>query len=96
MIDDNTKLKSIVGEYEKSQKNIPPIWVGEGWYKSVPNSFNYFASGFEAGLNYQYLTHEEVEAIKSAINACDETLRYYSTSTLRNLLERIKNKNESN
>ena len=52
MIDDNTKLKVIVSEYEKSQKNIPPIWIGEGWYKGVPNSFNYFASGFEAGIEF--------------------------------------------
>jgi hypothetical protein len=51
-MDDNTKLKVIVDEYEKSQKNIQPIWVGEGWYKSVPNSFNYFASGFEAGIEF--------------------------------------------
>lgn len=91
MIDDKTKLETIVSEYEKSQKNIPPIWVGEGWYKSVPNSFNYFASGFEAGLSYKYLTTEEIEAIKCAINACDETVRYDSVATLRNLLERINN-----
>jgi len=32
----------IVSEYEKSQKNIQPEWVGEGWYKTTPNSFNYF------------------------------------------------------
>ena len=42
----------IINEYEKFQKNIQPIWIGEGWYKGVPNSFNYFASGFEAGMKY--------------------------------------------
>jgi hypothetical protein len=31
---------------------MPEIWLGEGWYRSVPNSFNYFVSGFEAGMNY--------------------------------------------
>jgi hypothetical protein len=46
------RLDIIISEFEKSQKNIPPIWVGEGWYKSVPNSFNYFASGFEAGIEF--------------------------------------------
>jgi hypothetical protein len=51
-VDEHTQLKVIISEYEKAQKNIQPIWVGEGWYKSVPNSFNYFASGFEAGMNY--------------------------------------------
>jgi hypothetical protein len=71
MIDDKTKLVTITSEYEKAQKNIPPMWVGEGWYKSVPNSFNYFASGFEAGLNYQHLTIEEIEAIQAAITRFD-------------------------
>ena len=42
----------IVSEYEKSQKNIQPVWVGEGWYKGTPNSFNYFASGFESGMEF--------------------------------------------
>jgi hypothetical protein len=42
----------IISEYEKSQKNIQPVWVGEGWYKGTPNSFNYFASGFEAGIEF--------------------------------------------
>lgn len=42
----------IVSEYEKSQKNIQPVWVGEGWYKGTPDSFNYFASGFEAGMEF--------------------------------------------
>ena len=42
----------IVSEYEKSQKNIQPVWVGEGWYKGTPNSFNYFSSGFEAGMEF--------------------------------------------
>jgi hypothetical protein len=51
-VDEHTQLKVIISEYEKAQKNIQPIWVGEGWYKSVPNSFNYFAAGFEAGINY--------------------------------------------
>jgi hypothetical protein len=46
------KEEIIISEYTKSEKNIQPIWVGEGWYKSVPNSFNYFAAGFEAGMNY--------------------------------------------
>jgi hypothetical protein len=52
MIDDKTKLETLTSEFEKSQKNIPPMWLGEGWYKSVPNSFNYFASGFEAGIEF--------------------------------------------
>jgi hypothetical protein len=52
MIEEKTKLETLTSEYEKAQKNIPPIWVGEGWYKSVPNSFNYFASGFEAGIEF--------------------------------------------
>jgi hypothetical protein len=52
MIDDKAKLETLTSEYEEVQKNIQPIWVGEGWYKSVPNSFNYFAAGFEAGMNY--------------------------------------------
>ena len=51
-MDDKIRLEAIVKEYEKSQKNIQPVWVGEGWYKSVPNSFNYFASGFEAGMEF--------------------------------------------
>ena len=42
----------IVSEYEKSQKNIQPVCVGEGWYKGTPNSFNYFVSGFEAGVEF--------------------------------------------
>ena len=45
-MDDKTRLDAIVKEYEKSQKNIQPVWIGEGWYKGTPNSFNYFASGF--------------------------------------------------
>ena len=52
MIDNETLQNVVIKEYEKSQKNIQPIWVGEGWYKSVPNSFNYFASGFEAGIEF--------------------------------------------
>lgn len=95
MIDDKTKLETIVSEYEKSQKNISVMWLGEGWYKTTPNSFNYFTSGFEAGLNYQYLTTEEIEAIKCAINTCDETVRYGSVSILRNLLERINNERQN-
>jgi hypothetical protein len=52
IVDEHTQLKVIISEYEEVQKNIQPIWVGEGWYKSVPNSFNYFAAGFETGMNY--------------------------------------------
>lgn len=85
---DKTKLEVITSEYEKSQKHIQPIWVGEGWYKSVPNSFNYFASGFEAGLNYQYLTKEEIEAIKY-FASFQWTMLKPHTKTLNSLLERI-------
>ena len=88
MIDDKTKLETLTSEYEKAQKNIPPMWVGEGWYKSVPNSFNYFASGFEAGLNYQYLTQEEIEAIKY-FASFQWTMLKPHTKTLNGLLERI-------
>lgn len=42
----------IVSEYEKSKNNIQPVWLGEGWYKTTPNSFNYFAAGFEAGMEF--------------------------------------------
>ena len=42
----------IISEYEKSQKNIQPVWLGEGWYNTTPNSFNYFAAGFEAGMEF--------------------------------------------
>lgn len=42
----------IISEYEKSQKNIQPEWLGEGWYMGTRNSFNYFASGFKAGMEY--------------------------------------------
>jgi hypothetical protein len=52
MIDNKTLQEVVIKEYEKSQKNIQPIWVGEGWYKGIPNSFNYFASGFEAGIEF--------------------------------------------
>ncbi len=51
-MDDKTKLETIVSEYEKSQKHIKEMWLGEGWYKTTPNSFNYFASGFEAGIEF--------------------------------------------
>jgi len=51
-IDNKTLQNIVIKEYEKSQKNIQPIWVGEGWYKGTPNSFNYFASGFEAGIEF--------------------------------------------
>lgn len=87
-MEDKTKLETLTSEFEKSQKNIPPIWVGEGWYKSVPNSFNYFASGFEAGLNYQYLTKEEIEAIKY-FASFQWTMLKPHTKTLNSLLERI-------
>lgn len=52
MIDNKTLQEVLIKEYEKSQKNIQPAWVGEGWYKGTPNSFNYFASGFEAGIEF--------------------------------------------
>jgi len=52
MADNKILQETIVSEYEKAQKDIPPKWVSEGWYKSVPNSFNYFASGFEAGMEF--------------------------------------------
>ena len=42
----------IISEYEKSQKNIQPEWLGEGWYMGTRNSFNYFASGFKAGMEF--------------------------------------------
>jgi len=42
----------LISQYEQYNKNMPEIWLGEGWYRSVPNSFNYFVSGFEAGMNY--------------------------------------------
>ena len=48
----DTIQEIIISEYEKSQKNIQPVWVGEGWYKGIPNSFNYFSSGFEAGMEF--------------------------------------------
>lgn len=54
-------IEIIISEYEKSQKNIQPIWLGEGWYKGSPNSFNYFASGFEAGMEFsRRITNERV------------------------------------
>ena len=52
MIDNETLQNVVIKEYEKSQKNIQPVWVGEGWYKGTPNSFNYFSSGFEAGVEF--------------------------------------------
>jgi len=52
MADNKILQETIVSEYEKAQKDIPPKWVSEGWYKSVPDSFNYFASGFEAGMEF--------------------------------------------
>ena len=52
MADNKILQEIIVSEYEKSQKNIQPVWVGEGWYKGTPNSFNYFSSGFEAGIEF--------------------------------------------
>ena len=52
MIDNKTLQEVVIKEYEKSQKNIQPVWIGEGWYKGTPNSFNYFASGFEAGIEF--------------------------------------------
>jgi len=52
MADNKILQETIVSEYEKAQKDIPPKWVSEGWYKSVPNSFNYFVSGFEAGMEF--------------------------------------------
>jgi hypothetical protein len=58
MIDNETLQNVVIKEYEKSQKNIQPVWVGEGWYKSVPNSFNYFASGFEAGMEFSKQQNE--------------------------------------
>lgn len=88
MIDDKTKLETIVSEYEKSQKHIKEVWLGEGWYKTTPNSFDYFASGFEAGLNYQYLTKEEIEAIKY-FASFQWTMLKPHTKTLNSLLERI-------
>jgi hypothetical protein len=51
-MDDKPKLDFIVSKYEKAQKNISAMWLGEGWYKTTPNSFNYFASGFEAGMEF--------------------------------------------
>jgi hypothetical protein len=45
-------IEFLTSQYKQYQKNIQPIWVGEGWYKSVPNSFNYFVGGFEAGMKY--------------------------------------------
>ena len=29
-MDDKTRLAAIVSEYEKAQKNIQPVWIGEG------------------------------------------------------------------
>ena len=52
MIDNETLQTVVIKEYEKSQKNIQPVWVGEGWYKGTPSSFNYFVSGFEAGIEF--------------------------------------------
>ena len=83
-----TKLQTITKEFEKAQKNIQPIWVGEGWYKSVPNSFNYFASGFEAGSSYANLTQEEIEAIKYFASFQWTILKPHS-KTLNALLDRI-------
>lgn len=51
-LNNKAPIQEIISEYEKSQKNIQPVWLGEGWYKGTPNSFNYFASGFEAGMEY--------------------------------------------
>ena len=52
MINSETVQTVVIKEYEKSQKNIQPVWVSEGWYKGTPNSFNYFVSGFEAGIEF--------------------------------------------
>jgi len=92
-MEDKIKLETIVSEYEKSQKHIKEMWLGEGWYKTTPNSFDYFASGFEAGLNYQYLTKEEIEAIKEAVDFANgfSDFEMSVAATLRNLLERINN-----
>jgi hypothetical protein len=59
MIDDKTRLEAIVSEYEKSQKHIKEMWLGEGWYKTTPNSFNYFTYGFEAGMKFYKDTNEQ-------------------------------------
>lgn len=73
-MDDKIRLEAIVKEYEKSQKNIQPVWVGEGWYKSVPNSFNYFASGFEAGMEF----YKQLNIAKQVMVEDSEALRNLS------------------
>jgi len=74
MIDNETLQNVVIKEYEKAQKDIPPKWVSEGWYKSVPNSFNYFASGFEAGMEF----YKQLNIAKQVMVEDSEALRNLS------------------
>ena len=70
VVDDKIKQEIIINEYEKSQKNISAMWLGEGWYKTTPNSFNYFTAGFEAGMNYlgKKMNQEDINDLKTVLN----------------------------
>lgn len=58
-LNNKAPIQEIISEYEKSQKNIQPVWLGEGWYKGSANSFNYFADGFEAGMEFSRRINNE-------------------------------------
>jgi hypothetical protein len=82
--------EEIQAQFDRAKELAKEIWFDTNETEDASDRY-YFNCGFAAGLKYQNLTTEEIEAIKCAINACDETIRYDSVTTLRNLLERIKN-----
>ncbi len=75
--------------YDRAKELAKEIWFDTNEAENA--SSRYFCNcGYAAGLKQQNLTTEEIDAIRCAINACNETVRYDSIATLRNLLERTK------
>ena len=82
--------------YDRAKELAKEIWFDDNETEDASSRY-YFNCGFAVGLKYQNLTTEEIEAIEEGIKQLVESdcistaAALIHISTLRNLIERIKN-----
>ena len=86
--------------YDRAKELAKEIWFDDNETEDASDRY-YFNCGFAAGLKYQDLTQEEIEAIEEGIKQLVESdcistaTALIHISTLRNLLERMSNESRT-
>jgi hypothetical protein len=85
--------EEIQAQFDRAKELAKEIWFDDNETEDASGRY-YFNCGFAAGLKYQNLTTEEIEAIKY-FASFQWTMLKPHTKTLNVLLERINNESRT-